>query len=295
MSQLPTIQNSNCIGIFAPAGCISKNKIETGLRVLRSRGFLLKKSPHLYGKNRYYSGSIDERVSDIHLLLDDPQVSILYAVRGGVGCSQLLPFIDYLKWKNTKKLLIGFSDVTALQMALFSTTGLPSLSGMTLTSQLYMHNPHLELFFNILSGNQNTINLNDLVTDVMDIHQEGEASGLLIGGTLSIINSLLGTPFFPDLGSIILFIEDVNEPLYRIERNFVQLKLAGVLEKVSGLILGIFKQNQHKLEVWPTIKYLFPSKIPVVSGFPYGHEKDISPLPLGIHVEFQAQPFKIKW
>jgi muramoyltetrapeptide carboxypeptidase len=295
MENLPTHQYDTTIGIFAPAGWVTEEQIEPAFNILSQKGFRIKKSPNLFGKFRFFSGTIQTRLEDIHYLLDDPDIKILYAVRGGVGCSQLLPHVDYRLWKETGKLLIGFSDVTALQWALYKKCGLPSLSGMTLTNQCHKENPYLNLFFDILSGKVNSIQLNKLVDSPLKVWRNGKAEGILIGGTLSILNTVLGTPFFPDLNSIILFIEEINEPLYKIERNLIQLKLAGILEKVKGLILGSFYDQEKKIEIWPEVDYLFPTQIPVVSNFPYGHFPDACPLPLGVYCTFKSSPFEIKW
>lgn len=295
MNSFFPIKPNACLGLFAPAGPISEEKITPAIDLLSEMGFRVKTSPNLFGKSGYLSGTIQERLSDINFLLDDSEVAVLFAARGGVGSSQLLPDINYSKWKDSSKLLIGFSDVSALQWSLWGATRLPFISGMTLTSQFRRENPHLNLFTEILLGKKTSLAAHDLSADSLRVLRNGEANGILIGGTLSILNTLLGTPFFPDFESIVLFIEDINEPLYKIERNLVQLKLAGVLDKVAGLILGRFKDQENDLEIWSTVEQLFPPPVPVISGFPYGHFPQSCALPGGIPAYLQTDPFEIHW
>jgi len=292
---LPVLQPGSGIGLVAPAGPIEEEKILPGIRLLEEAGFKIKFAPHLFGKFRFFSGTMEQRLKDIHNFLIDPEIEALYAVRGGVGSSQLLPGLDFSLWKKQRKLLIGFSDITALQWALWQKTGLPSLSGMTLTSQLRAENPFAGLFFEILRGERLFYTENDLPPDDFTVLREGRAQGVLIGGTLSIINSLLGTPYFPRLSNIILFLEDINEPVYRIERMLVQLKLAGVLNQVVGLILGRFKSDNRFLDFWQEVEYLFPPSVPVVGNYPYGHFVRSCVLPSGVQAELQTSPFLLKW
>ncbi|MEJ2636184.1 MAG: LD-carboxypeptidase [Calditrichia bacterium] len=292
---LPVLKAGDKIGLVAPAGPVNQSNIEAGVRVLQQYGFEVLFSNHLFQKYRYFSGTIRDRIEDIHSFLHNPEVKGIYAVRGGMGSSQLLPEIDFQLWSAQRKLLIGFSDITALQWALWAKVGLPSISGMTLTSQLRLSNPHISLFFDMLSGNRKSIAADDFLDDPLSAARTGETEGLLIGGTLALINSLLGTPYFPELPPFILFLEDINEPLYRLERLLMQLKLAGVLDRVKGLILGHFKDKNEPLEVWSDLAYLFPADLPVVTGFPYGHFENSCPLPVGVSAKMNAQPFRLEW
>ncbi|RQW00734.1 MAG: LD-carboxypeptidase, partial [Calditrichaeota bacterium] len=230
------------IGLIAPAGHILQKEIQPGIELLEAQGYLVKRADNLFGKHRYFSGTITQRVSDIHDFLDDPDIKVLYAVRGGSGSSQLLPHLDYAKWRISGKPLIGFSDISALQWAIWHNSAIKSVSGMALTFQLRTSNPYISLFLRQLRGTRKSITARDLQKEKLVVAREGEARGILLGGTLSIIVSLLGTPYFPENDeNIILFIEEVNEPLYRMERAIVQLKLSGFVDRVRGLILGRFK------------------------------------------------------
>ncbi len=293
--KLPALKKGATLGVVAPAGHIDEERISPGLEFLVQSGFSYKPGKHLFGKRNYFSGTIRERIQDIHDFLRDPDVDALYAARGGWGSAQLLPEINFDLWRESGKLLIGFSDLTALQWSLWGQAGLPSVSGMSLTFQLRPANPHSKLFFEMLLGIRSEIKAANLEGDNLSIARAGKAEGLLLGGTLSIINTLLGTPFFPNLPPFILFIEDVNEPLYKIERLLVQLKTAGVLNQVQGLILGRFINKEKAIDVWPVVEYLFPPHIPVVANFPYGHFSSSCALPSGVNARLQTEPFRLQW
>lgn len=283
------------IGLISPAGHIKKSDIQTGIDLLEKQGFKLKFGKNLFNKYRYFSGRVQDRLDDIHTFLKDPDVQALFAVRGGMGSTQLLEYLDFELWKKHQKLLIGFSDITALQWSIWSKSQISSFSGMALTLQLKPDNPYYQMFFKQIQGKKNSYMLSDFSTEKIIVANEGTAEGVILGGTLSMIINLLGTPFFPKLEKMILYLEDINEPLYKLERALIQLKNAGVLSIVEGLILGKFKNNNHTLKVWKPLKYLFPENIPVVFNFPYGHLQNSCALPQGTMAKLETNPFKLEW
>jgi muramoyltetrapeptide carboxypeptidase len=284
------------IGLVAPAGPVDPDAINRGMEILTSRGFSLKTADHLFGKYRHFSGKIKDRIADIHSMLVDNSIQAIYAVRGGSGSSQLLPYLDFDLWKHSRKLFIGFSDITALQWALWYKTGLPSWSGMTLTSQLHEKNPFKNSFLDQISGLERSISAHDLHIENYTMVKSGQAEGILLGGNLSIIVSLLGTPYFPTINQdIIFYIEEINEPLYRIERAVVQLGQAGFFKNMKGLLLGRFKFKNRYLGIWSTIKPFIPHNIPIIMNFPYGHFDRSCALPLGVKATLSTNPLKIDW
>ena len=284
------------IGLVAPAGYVDRDAIRKGMDVLLAWGFRLKTADHLFGKYRHFSGKLQHRTDDIHLMLRDESIRAIYAVRGGSGSSQLLPYLNFDLWKESQKLFIGFSDITALQWALWHKTGLPSWSGMTLTSQLHKKNPHSDLFLNQISARANSISAKNLHSGDFVIAKAGSAEGILLGGNLSIIISLLGTPYFPIINQdIIFYIEEINEPLYRIERAIVQLGQADFFKNVKGLVLGKFKVKNRYLGIWSAVKAFIPDDIPIVVNFPYGHFRKSCALPLGVKSTLSTNPLKIEW
>ena len=284
------------MGLIAPAGHVTPENISMAIQLLTDAGFKVTAGKNLFGKNRYFSGTVQERIQDINRFLDDPDIDAIYAVRGGSGTSQLLDYLDFGKWKKTKKLFIGFSDVTAMMWPLWQRAGIRSFSGMTLTSQLSPENLYVDDFFSMIRGNKHIVSAEDIKDSGLLTKSEGSSSGVMLGGTLTIINSLLGTPFLKKIQQdIILFLEDTNEKLYHIERSMVQLKQAGLLRSVRGIIFGQFLYNNKQQNIWPAVQEHLPENIPVVLNFPYGHFPQSYPLPFGVPVQFNANPFRLEW
>ena len=159
--KIPTLKKNDTIGLIAPAGPIKKSQIQAGIEVLQGAGFNLKFGKNLFNKHRYFSGTISERLSDLKMMLDDDQIKAIYAVRGGTGATQLLNNINFTMWQERKVLLIGFSDITSMQWALWVRAQLGSFSGMTLTSQLRKSNPFMQIFIDFLSGTKTSIGSED--------------------------------------------------------------------------------------------------------------------------------------
>lgn len=293
--KLPVISAGETIGLVAPAGNVTLPAIEPGIELLKKAGYKVVQGRHLLGKYRHYSGTKAERSHDIQEFLEDPQIKVIYAVRGGAGSALLLDQFDFSNWQKAGKLLVGFSDITALQWGVWGQTGLPSLSGMTMSLQLRPENRFLNRFFQILDGQKRELAAADFPQDSLKFPVQGKAEGLLMGGTLSVITTLLGTRFFPELPEIILYLEEVNEPLFRVERSLVQLQQAGVTAKVKALILGQFTLKDKPLAIWPMAADYFPKNIPVINAFPYGHQINCCPLPLGVAAQLSTFPFSLKW
>ena len=290
------LKAESTIGLVAPAGFIKPAQIENGINLLNGAGFKVELGQHLFGKFRYFSGSINQRLSDIHSFLEDPNISAIFAVRGGSGSSQLLPYLNFDKWRLTKKCLIGFSDITALQWPVWQMSKAISFSGMTFTLQLKRSNPYLKNFFHQITGIKRNITAEDIGNTKIIFKNKSEVKGILLGGTLSIINSLLGTPYLkPIKQDFILYLEDLNEKLYSIERMIVQLKLAGMFKNLKAIIFGGFQYKNTPLKIWPAVKTHLPSDMPTIINFPYGHFIESYALPLGVEARLKSDPFLLEW
>ena len=282
------------IGLIAPAGAINKETISPAIEICKQQGFKVVESETLYSLHRHYSGTIQERADDINNFLARDDIDIIYAARGGSGSPMILDLINWQLWKKKQKQLIGFSDITALQLALLKKTGLPSLSGMGMTTHITKKNIYQDLSFEILNG-KNQITLNDIPNAEIKIEKPGTFSGILLGGCLTMITTLIGTEYFPTNENIILVIEDVNEPTYAIERNLFHLKQIGFLDKVKGLILGKFTHNDNEIDIWQESGYLFENLEVAISNFPYGHIENSVAVPTGINAKITTDPFKLSW
>jgi muramoyltetrapeptide carboxypeptidase len=295
MMQLTALIPGMTVGLWSPASSVKPEQVEKGLATLQKYGYSFRFAKHAFDQNHMVAASIEERIADFHEMLNDPEIGAIWALRGGYGTMQLLPYLDYQLLKRSAKLIVGFSDVTAFQWGIYAKASVPSLSGLTITTQFTDDNPYLPAACQILSGQKNELTEVDFIDNEVRIHQTGEAEGILLGGTLSMICALTGTPYFPDDDNIILFIEDVDEPLYRIDRLFWQMALGGFWQKVRGVILGKYLYQNRLLDVYEQLKPLIAADIPVISNFPYGHLPQCLPLPMGVKANFQTKPLSLSW
>ncbi len=283
------LQHGDCIGIIAPAGQIhDTDNLEQGIKILREMGFEVKIPRNLWPGKGYLADTDSNRASELHKMLVDKEVSALLALRGGFGCLRLLPLLNFEELKKHPKLLIGFSDLTILHNVLYDNCGIMSLHGPMLTTLSTSTSDSLERFHASLLGKWDKI----LTTKSIEILRGGDSVlGRLKGGNLSSIISLLGTPFEPNFTDSILFLEDVGEPLYKLDRMFSQLSQCGSLQKPSAILLGDFTPTRemdslesirfHE-EIWTRVLELTENtNIPIWGNFPIGHGPHNLTLPHG--------------
>lgn len=256
------------VGVVAPASPVHRDRLKAGIRKLEDAGFEVIEAPHLYAATGYLAGSDKERASDLMLMFEDPSVKAVMCARGGYGCLRILPLLDYDLIRKKPKIFLGFSDITALHLAIHRMAGLVTF-----------HGPGVEAFatgdedFNFMmalrvlswdvgvkwaaadaeenadaEGTLRRVNAGDRWNGVK-FHRfkavvPGKASGRLLGGNLSLLVAMLGTPYEPDTRGAILFVEDVGEKPYKIDRMLHSLKLAGKLDDVVGFIAGETKPPQ---------------------------------------------------
>lgn len=224
------------IAIVSPSSIIKPQNVYNALPVLRDRGWEPVVSPHAFDRHGSFAGTDDNRYSDLAEALTDPEVDAILCSRGGYGAVHLLERLARLPLEDTPKWLIGFSDISALH-ALLTSRGIASI-----------HAPMAKALADNGADNADNRALLDFLAgegleyslDPSPMNRPGDATGLLVGGNLSVISDLVGTPFDVIKPRRILFIEDVNEPIYKIERMLYQLRLSGVLADLAGLIVGKF-------------------------------------------------------
>lgn len=277
------------IGIVAPAGQIrDQNEFATGIRLLTEMGFKPRFPRELWPGTGYLADTDANRADELNRMWADNEISAILALRGGYGCLRMAAMIDLEQVRKNPKMLIGFSDITVLHNFFSQQTSLVSLHGPTLCSLARCSKNSLERFYQCLSGNW-CVPLQ--LKGVEVLRGDEEAGGRLIGGNLSTLLTLLGTPFEPDFKEKILFLEDVGEPLYRIDRMLTQLWLAGKLQRIAGIILGDFSYNNdmetnEKIRLHETIwnrvlQLTADTQIPVWGGFPVSHGAENMSLPHG--------------
>lgn len=224
------------IAIVSPSSIIKPQNVYNALPILRDRGWEPVVSPHAFDRHGSFAGTADNRYSDLADALTDPGVDAILCSRGGYGAVHLLERLARLPLEETPKWLIGFSDISALH-ALLTSRGIASIHA-PMAKALADHggdNADNRALLDFLAGEGLEYSL-----DPSPMNRPGDATGLLVGGNLSVISDLVGTPFDVIKPRRILFIEDVNEPIYKIERMLYQLRLSGVLADLAGLIVGKF-------------------------------------------------------
>ena len=285
---LRRIYKSDKIGVIAPAFKPDLQKLDQGIRYLEKLGYNVVKGKTLNAGYGYLAGDDTIRVNDIHQMFADPDIAAVICARGGWGCLRLLDKLDFDLIKNNPKALIGYSDITTLQLAFWKQISLPSLSGpMAAVEMSQQMDPFTEDHFLGQINNTNDSYQIQFDHDTTQIWKQGKSEGVLLGGCLSMVSHLLGTPYSPDYLGSILLLEDVGEEAYRIDRYLAQLKQAGIFEKIKGIILGNFIEPDINVKNDSfTIKqvleeYFAEATYPVIYNFPYGHGTSKFTMPIG--------------
>ncbi len=291
------------IGLVAPAGAVFiKEDIQIVQDAVRALGLVPQLAPHLLDQYGYLAGKDRDRAADINLFFANPDIAAILPITGGWGCSRMIPYLDYEQIRHHPKIIVGFSDLTALILAINAKTNLVTFHGPNgLTSWRTVQTDYFRrvLFagdtptFQNLKDGEDADRLMQVKYRIQTINP-GKARGRLIGGNLSVFSTLVGSPYLPDLNGAILFLEEVRENVYRIDRWMTHLKLAGVFDRLAGFIFGQCPDcapdadyGSLTLEqvVWDHIQ---PLGIPAWSGAMIGHTEPILTLPIGLDVEVDA-------
>lgn len=269
------------IAIVSPAGIVNHDFVHAAMQVLSSEGWNPYISKHALGKHGSFSGSVIHRLEDISDAFLDPDTRAILCSRGGYGAIHLLEDLSALPLEHDPKWLIGFSDISALH-ALMSSKGITSLHA-PMAKHLAQENGtdfYSQQLFDILRGNRPQYNW-----DSHSLNKPGTASGQLIGGNLAVLQALINTPYDVFRKDIILFIEDIGEPIYKVQRMLYQLKLSGILPSLNGLIVGQFTNYQpdaNFADMETMISALAsPYDFPIAFSAPIGHTSNNIPLVIG--------------
>ena len=297
------------VGIISPASAtFVKEELDIVLDAVRGLGLVPKLAPHVRDRYGYLAGNDRDRAADINQFFNDPQVAALLPIRGGWGCSRILPYLDYEVICQNPKIIIGFSDITALILGINARTQLVTFHGPHgLTS---WRKSQTDYFRRVLFAGETVTIANPKDGDDSDRLMQvknriqtitpGIAKGKLIGGNLSVLSGIVGSPYLPNMAGAILFLEDTGENIYRLDRLMTHLKIAGVFDKLAGFIFGQCPgctpdadYGSLTLEevVWGHIQ---PLKIPAYYGAAIGHVENIVTLPIGLDVEIDANAGIIK-
>jgi muramoyltetrapeptide carboxypeptidase len=295
----PRFAYGDTIGLVAPASPPEKAEvIDETIARLTELGFRIKPGKHLRERDGYLAGTDEERAADIHSFFTDPEVKAIFALRGGYGSCRLLPLLDYDLIRANPKPFIGYSDITAMHLALLSKSGLVTFHGSNASSAFRPENrAACEQMF--LASHRPSDDAPQILfcrkpdgDPLGKTLVSGHAKGQLIGGNFTCLLRLIGTSYQPDFRGVILFLEDTGEKAYRIDGMFAHLRLAGILPQIGGLVLGQFDyeadaKEPHRIEacLQREAKRL---GVPCVSGAPIGHFTGQIVVPQGVQAELDA-------
>ena len=287
---VPALRSEGTIALIAPAGpaVLDVAKAE---QWMRARGYDLRIFPGVYERDGYLAGSDNVRLNDLHNAFADPEIDAIFCLRGGYGTPRLLDSLDFELLRANPKPFVGYSDITALHLAISRYAGFVTFHGPMLNADLLgdKQPPTESSLFSLLRGQLSAGSaLKHPVAYPLSTIEPGIACGRLLGGNLSMIAALMGTPYEIDAEGIILLIEDVNEPIYRIDRLLTHLRLAGKLARMAGVLVGdVAGVDSAALE--RLLKQTFaPLGIPVLSGWRSGHCDPNLTLPMGARVRLDA-------
>jgi muramoyltetrapeptide carboxypeptidase len=279
------------VAVAAPASAaLDASDAHAGIAALRDRGLTVEPGRAFVQPDGFLSGPDDERAGELNRLFARDDLDAVVCLRGGYGVLRLLDRLDYDAARATRPLVVGYSDITALHLALLAQAGLPGLSGPMVAPDWPALDAETEAHFWRLAGGETGVSLAGPGAEEPFGLQDGDAEGVLVGGNLSLVAALVGTPFLPDLTGAILVVEDVGEAPYRIDGLLARLRLAGVLERLGGLVFGMFTgadplPDRPSLAVEDVLDtYAEYVDGPVAAGLTYGHVRRKVTLPIGVRV-----------
>lgn len=285
------LQKGDRIRIVAPAGKVSKEKVFPGIELLEEIGYQVMIGPHVFDRHFQYAGTDQQRVSDLQEAFDDPQTRSIICARGGYGSVRIIDKLDYSLFLNNPKWLVGFSDVTILH-SVMNSLHVSSIHGTMPGS--FLENKKLSKSFYSLMEALTTGN-SKVEMEANPFNRNGKCQGELVGGNLSLLYNLQGTPWQLDSRGKILFIEDVGEYFYHLDRMMQNLRLSGQLKGLSGLVLGSFTEmKDNESPFGKSVPEIIQEAVqeydfPVCFDFPAGHiPKNIS-LILGAHYSLEVE------
>lgn len=283
------------IGVIAPASTPKEPaKLDAGIAYLRKLGYRVEVAREAFAPHGYLCGTDAERAEEFNGFLRRPDVRALFCVRGGYGTLRLLPHLDYEAARRHPKLVVGYSDITALHLALYHRAGLPGVSGPMVAVEWHEPDAASErLFWELVQG-ATADPLTGPGGEALTPVRPGTTEGVLLGGNLSLVARLIGTPYLPPLDGAILFLEEVGEEPYRIDGLLAHLQLAGVLERLGGVVLGGFTEAEPRGN-GPTLTmdevfdhYFGQLPCPVARGLVYGHFPVKNTLPVGVQARLSV-------
>jgi muramoyltetrapeptide carboxypeptidase len=288
----PALQARDEVAVIAPASGFDRTAFEAGLAVLRTR-YNPTFGPGLFERHRYLAGDDERRIEELTAALAEPAVRAVFCARGGYGATRLLARLRTAAPPGAAKALVGFSDITALHLWL-QAHGRISVHGPVVTQLGRLPPATAQRLFDLLESTSPAPPLAGSATYV-----GGNAEGPLLGGNLSVVTRLLGTPFMPSLDGAVLLLEDQGERPYRLDRMWMHLELAGVFSRVCGIVLGSFTGCEEPDAPYRSEELLRElagaTGLPCAAGFPIGHGEVNEAVPLGVPVRLDADAARLSF
>ncbi len=295
----PRLRPGDLIGLISPASAPSSaDTIEQGVRYLERLGYRVKVGEHAATVRGYLAGTDDQRATDLNTMIRDPEVRAIIAVRGGYGSTRILSMVDYRALKRQPKIIVGYSDITALQLAIFCRTGLVTISGpMSGVEMLDNIDPYTEEnFWRVITSRSKVGRLGNPGNEPLNILRGGIGVGRILGGNMATLAALLGTSFAPSFREAILILEDVDEAPHRIDRMLSQLENAKILGRISGLVFGKFTDcvPTDPSKPYLTVDQILENvshrvEVPVISNLQYGHIPKKLSIPIGLKAKVDGK------
>lgn len=287
----PFLKTGDTVGILSTARKTEAAAIQKAGKIIESFGYRVKLAPNLFATSHQFAGTDEERIADMHTLLQDPEVKAIICARGGYGTSRMVDAVDWSLLERQPKWIGGFSDVTTILCHL-QRRGIESIH-CTMAALFDVQDPEkkasAESLFQLLAGRPF-----QMKASAHSFNRSGQATGEIIGGNLSILNHLIATPSDPDYEGKILFLEDLDEYLYHVDRMMVQLKRSGKLAKLAGLLIGYMSDmNDNTIPFGKTAYEIIQEHVaeytyPVAFGLPIGHEALNMAVPVGRKIKLEV-------
>jgi len=294
------LHKGSTIGLITPAGIINEERLTKTKANLEQLGLKFFHTENVLLKHGYMAGSDTIRLKELHDMYADNSIDGIWCIRGGYGATRILDYLDFDLIKKNKKPLIGYSDITALLNTIHQQTASPCFHGPVASSTMTEYTSgHLAPIFGLQDEHRINLSTNNKIRGEEEAVYRfktitpGKAKGKLVGGNLSLLASLMGTKHEVKTKNKIVFIEDVGEAPYRVDRMLTQLISAGFFSKVKGIILGVFAGCERKDEETQTLHEVVQERIkrlqiPAVYGFSFGHIDNQCTFPIGAKAEFDA-------
>ena len=281
----PYLSPGDTIGIMCPSGFMPEEKYSTCIRVLKEWGYKVKEGSTLKSQYHYFSGTDEERLNDLQQMMDDDEVKAILFARGGYGLTRIIDSINFKKFKKRPKWIVGYSDITLLHCHILKQYKIPSLHAPMAAAfnDGGQDNQYILSLKSALAGKKASIDI-----PFYQLNKMGQAIGKLVGGNLSLLAHITGTRSQVKMKGKILFIEDIGEYIYHIDRMMYQLKRSGQLDELAGLIVGGFTDMKDTVipygkEVYEMINDLVKEyTYPVCYHFPVGHQTENVALKVGV-------------